>query len=160
MIIDLSNLKEIGSLKKIKKKVDLPDFEYRNQEISTPYLFELEISVYNTNDSYVLAGNLSGKIILICSRCLEKFEYEISIDLNEEILKNELDDTQVDLNDIFIENIILSLPMKHLCSEECKGLCTVCGQNLNKKECDCENDLVDPRLEKLKEFYKKDKDEE
>jgi uncharacterized protein len=43
--------------------------------------------------------------------------------------------------------------MKPLCSEDCKGICPQCGQDLNEGECDCEIETVDPRLAKLKEFY-------
>ncbi|MFP4015961.1 MAG: YceD family protein [Halanaerobiales bacterium] len=161
MNIDLNNLKEIGSSKSIKKNIDLPDLQYHNQEIETPYLFDLDITIYNTQDLYILSGNLSGNLILVCTRCLEKFEYRITIDIEEELLKEDIVDAKnIDLSKILIENIILSLPMKHLCSEECKGLCTVCGQNLNEEECDCDTEMVDPRLAKLKDFYKSDDNEE
>ncbi len=161
MYLDLSNLKEIGSSKSIKKKIDLPCIKYHNQEIGTPYLFDIELNIYNTNDSYILSGDFSGNLILICSRCLDKFEYEIKFKVDEVIDKEDIEDLKkINLSEILIENILLSLPMKHLCSTECKGLCTVCGQDLNENDCDCDTEMVDPRLAKLKEFYKSDDNEE
>ncbi|MFW6378231.1 MAG: YceD family protein, partial [Bacillota bacterium] len=59
----------------------------------------------------------------------------------------------VNLNDKLKENLILTIPSKALCSPDCKGICSQCGQNLNKATCDCEQDDIDPRLEKLGELY-------
>lgn len=154
MNLDLSNLKETGSSKSIKKQIKLPDFEYHNQKIVVPYLFDIDLNVYNTEDSYIITGLLSGVLILLCSRCLDKFDYKVKLDLDENLLKSSIKDPKkIDLSEIFIKNIILSLPMKYLCLSECKGLCTVCGQNLNISECDCDTRMIDPRLAKLKEFY-------
>lgn len=48
-------------------------------------------------------------------------------------------DDRLDVDELVASNIILSLPMKHLCSENCKGLCPVCGKNLNNGDCLCES---------------------
>jgi len=48
--------------------------------------------------------------------------------------------------------VILDLPSKHLCKDDCKGICFKCGKNLNEGECDCETREVDPRLAKLMEL--------
>lgn len=161
MNLDLSNLKEVGSSKRIKKKVNLPDFKNYNQDINTPYLFDLDLNIYNTEDFYVLSGSLTGILILLCSRCLEKFEYGIELQIEEELLKEEVvSPEKINLIEIIMENIILSLPMKYLCSESCKGLCCNCGQNLNNEKCDCDKTVIDPRLAKLKDFYKVDDDGE
>ena len=53
----------------------------------------------------------------------------------------------------FVENLLLlKLPMKFLCDEECKGLCPVCGTNLNTSECDCKEHQIDERFAKLKDL--------
>ncbi|MFW5981698.1 MAG: YceD family protein [Halanaerobiaceae bacterium] len=153
--IDLSNLKDVGSFKKIKKQLELPELKYHNQEIKTPYPFDLELNIYNTDDFFVLSGSFSGILILLCSRCLEKFEHNIEINIDEEIEKDEIEDIkEFNIDQILKENILLSLPMKHLCKEDCKGLCSVCGTNLNENDCDCDTEVLDPRLAKLKDFYK------
>ena len=48
------------------------------------------------------------------------------------------------------EQFYLALPMKPLCGDDCKGLCPVCGTNLNRGTCDCKRDWEDPRLAALK----------
>ena len=56
----------------------------------------------------------------------------------------------IDLDPIVREQLLLALPMSAVCTEDCKGLCTVCGQNLNEKQCGCDTRQVDPRLAALK----------
>jgi len=60
---------------------------------------------------------------------------------------------EIDLDPVFREQILLALPSYPVCREGCKGLCSVCGTNLNEKECGCDRHVPDPRwagLEKLK----------
>ena len=52
----------------------------------------------------------------------------------------------IDLLELAREQIILSLPEKPLCDEECKGLCTSCGADLNEETCTCEPEPADPRM--------------
>jgi uncharacterized protein len=59
-------------------------------------------------------------------------------------------DDEVDLNELIREQFYLALPMKPLCTEECRGLCPQCGANLNTDTCDCATEWVDPRLAALK----------
>jgi uncharacterized protein len=61
-------------------------------------------------------------------------------------------DMYVDLNDYIWNQIASSLPMKFLCSEDCKGLCQKCGKNLNEGPCDCAIETGDLRFEKLREL--------
>ena len=51
--------------------------------------------------------------------------------------------------ELVYSEVIVSLPMKHLCNEECKGICFKCGKNLNEGECDCPKKDIDPRLAPL-----------
>ena len=62
------------------------------------------------------------------------------------------DGKTIDLDPIVREQVLLALPMQVVCSEKCKGLCPVCGQDLNKAECGCERKVIDPRLVALKDI--------
>ncbi len=62
------------------------------------------------------------------------------------------DGKQIDLSSIIREQILLSLPMDWLCKEECKGLCAICGKDLNVDECGCERRASDPRWAALKDM--------
>lgn len=72
---------------------------------------------------------------------------ELSDDDNSELLLIEND--TLDLYEVCFGEILLALPMKHLCSDDCKGICPNCGKNLNDGECGCVTKSVDPRLEAL-----------
>ena len=63
-------------------------------------------------------------------------------------------DMKLDLGEFIYSEVIVSLPMKHLCSEECKGICPKCGRNLNDGKCDCPEKEIDPRLAKLADLLK------
>lgn len=59
---------------------------------------------------------------------------------------------EIDLDPILREQLVLALPGYPVCKESCKGLCTVCGANLNERECDCERRVPDPRWAGLEKF--------
>ncbi|MCI0571388.1 MAG: DUF177 domain-containing protein [Myxococcaceae bacterium] len=62
------------------------------------------------------------------------------------------DGKNIDLDPIVREQVLLALPMNAVCREDCKGLCGVCGQNLNEAQCTCDARRVDPRLAALKDI--------
>lgn len=58
----------------------------------------------------------------------------------------------IDLDPIVREQMLLALPSYPVCREDCKGLCSVCGANLNDRDCGCDRKVPDPRLAKLKDL--------
>lgn len=68
----------------------------------------------------------------------------------EDVESDTFDGKVIDLAPIFREQLLLALPMYAVCGDDCKGLCTVCGQNLNEAKCGCDTRQVDPRLAALK----------
>ncbi|MFW5998331.1 MAG: YceD family protein [Halanaerobiaceae bacterium] len=154
MKIDLTLLEEIGSKKEINTKIGFENLSFRNQEIQIPELLPLNLDIYKTENAYVFTGKLKGKLILECSRCLEPFPYDFEIEINKEIESKEINDLQrFDLDEMLKKDIFLAIPIKPLCSDNCKGLCDQCGKNLNKGKCNCEEDIIDPRLAELKNLY-------
>src|SRR5690606_17342567 len=64
----------------------------------------------------------------------------------------------IELDGLVREILLLALPMKPVCREDCRGLCRICGTNLNEGACDCRGDDVDPRLAALKRWMETDAD--
>lgn len=113
---------------------------------------------------------LRGSIKVGCSRCLEKFDYLIMESCHLTLFPDEgeggtetaIEEEAVDksfyygdslnLEEILREETALSLPFNPTCREECKGLCSSCGKNLNEGDCTCHEKVVDIRFELLKEF--------
>jgi uncharacterized protein len=124
-----------------------------------------------------VVGGFEGKVELRCARCLEPVPTRVKEDFDllyrplrsgkqgEEISINEAE-TEIgfyqgnglELADVIKEQVLLSLPVKPLCKEDCSGLCPQCGQNLNQGSCDCTQARSDPRwsaLEGLRDQLKK-----
>ncbi|MBX5481679.1 MAG: DUF177 domain-containing protein [Myxococcaceae bacterium] len=70
----------------------------------------------------------------------------------DEAEQDTFDGKVIDLDPIIREQILLALPMSAVCRDDCAGLCTVCGQNLNEKRCGCDTKVIDPRLGALKDI--------
>ena len=99
----------------------------------------------------------------VCDRCGdvfdEPFALEVSYPLAEELENDENDDIllleegKLNLEELSREVFILNMPSKMLCSEDCKGLCSGCGANLNRESCRCKKE-IDPRMAKLASLLK------
>ena len=58
------------------------------------------------------------------------------------------------MDELILEEVIPLLPTKVLCDEDCRGLCPVCGTNLNKEECGCDRTVKDPRMAAIQDIFK------
>ena len=163
MVLDVSQLiQNDGAAKKLDFTLTLNDIVFGGQDISfvTPFSLVGEIS----NISGVLYLELDCKVEFTtqCARCLECVNVEHTFHISEMFSKSPgaddevilLDSGNIDLSEVTDRAFVGSIPIKYLCSEDCKGLCSVCGANLNRESCSCEEDNIDPRLAKLKEFIK------
>ncbi|MCL2618347.1 MAG: DUF177 domain-containing protein [Defluviitaleaceae bacterium] len=99
----------------------------------------------------VCEGTVSAKLRFECGRCLGDVECEVSPDFHEK-LEHAPGAQSIDISMTIDEHIILFIPQKVLCGEDCKGLCSSCGENLNNQNCDCEPE-IDPRFDVLKDLY-------
>jgi len=64
----------------------------------------------------------------------------------------------LDVDQLVCDELILNLPMKVLCSEDCKGICNRCGTNLNHETCDCDVRSLDPRMAVIQDIFKQFKE--
>ncbi|MFC1493463.1 DUF177 domain-containing protein [candidate division KSB1 bacterium] len=100
-----------------------------------------------------------------CDRCLEDINLDLSVNtslvytedntLDPEHQEDDLcilpaNEDTADLTDLVRQQLVINLPMKNLCKEDCKGLCSDCGANLNTEKCKCKRDTIDPRWEALR----------
>ncbi len=128
-----------------------------------------------SENSLVLQAEITVSMTFSCGRCLQDVDDQISGEIatyyektgraipeGEEL--TESDDVEIldysaktiDLSRRIAELVNLNLPMKPLCSEDCKGLCPGCGINLNEDICGCGTRQVDPRWHTLKSLWKED----
>ena len=117
--------------------------------------------VKNNTGIVTLKANVELIYSASCDRCAEETEKTYNYDFSHNLiasLSNEdnddflvVSDMRLDLDELIEEDVNLELPTKFLCSDECKGVCVMCGKNLNKDQCDCKKP-IDPRLEGLLQF--------
>lgn len=103
-------------------------------------------------DGVYVEANVRGSVRLTCSRCLSPFQKALDLSCEAKFVEKsdaapaaEEEEVEVfalhgklcDLDEMVRHEIVLCLPMKPLCSERCKGLCPVCGKNLNEGDCGC-----------------------
>lgn len=162
------NLKDIihvpGASVLFEFELDYSDMDFNGR---TPVTEPVRVTgrVRNVADALLLEGDAVTTLSLVCDRCLQPFTREKTVALDALLAKeveNEdsdiilLDGDEVDLDELVREAFILDMDTKHLCSENCKGLCPGCGVDLNHEECRCKPE-VDPRLASLAKLLE-DKD--
>jgi uncharacterized protein len=146
-------------------RLGLPDGELAaDSEVS------LELTLSATGSLITAHGVVRTSTSLTCARCLEPYDQEIEADFDIVIrrgksglmLEDEAD-SSIAFGDEWIafdvpvrEAVILSMPMKPLCEEDCQGLCTVCGTNLNRETCTCQREPADARWDELKTLLDQD----
>jgi uncharacterized protein len=168
MKIDVSKILK-GSTESInfKEEVELDEINLDSRTVKLVEPVNLEGGIYYTEEGLYLSGSIEYKYLEFCARCLKEFTNNIKTSFTAKILDDEdknvdeeddefviyLDGNEIDINNLIINSIFLSLPMKSLCDENCRGLCSKCGKDLNEGHCECETDDIDPRLEKLKKLF-------
>ncbi len=105
--------------------------------------------VYNRAGVIYLDYSVEFTLLAACDRCLKEFERSYSFDFQHIVVpslsNNDNDDyivaegESIELNDIAVTDLLLQLPVKMLCKDDCKGLCMVCGCDLNESVCNCLN---------------------
>ena len=140
-----------------KDKFDIPELKDH---------VEVKASAYQTGESYAFSGKLKTTLELKCDRCCEAFDHDIeqdfeviytsedNVDRDDHIMYLPSQDVEIDLKPYIQDTILLNIPFKKVCSENCKGLCAGCGVDLNKGKCSCSKDTIDPRWESLKKLKK------
>ena len=165
MKIDITSiLYEEGKSIDIDKELDFSDIEFDGVKLSTPV--RLVGKLFNIGGCIEFNSNASFEISYLCDRCLSESTKILSFDISERFKKTlDLADDQnpdiicfsgneIDISEVIINNIFMNIPSKLLCCEECKGLCPVCGKNLNEGECSCDTRTSDPRFDVLDNFFK------
>ena len=168
MIIKIADIEEEATF---SGSIEPKEFKgvYENVDFITSIDYLLRIQ--RAGKRFKVEGHVHCDIDIPCARCLEKFRYEIDSDLQLELLSTEMAPTDIelelekeeldvhyyetdelDLNEIVKEEIILNIPMRAICKEDCKGLCEKCGGNRNLGECTCERQK-DTRLGELLKSY-------
>ncbi len=145
------------------------DLELSAEGFEFPEPIEVVVTVNKSGDEIIVQGRASTTVEMECARCLDIFEMEVNpkiqfviqlLDASQPEFTGDDDFVilpkstgEFDISDRVRESIILELPLKPLCYEGCRGLCPMCGVNLNETECDCTPDKTDERWDSLKQLF-------
>jgi uncharacterized protein len=139
--------------------------------LSDPIRVQLDLS--RTGRILLVKSRVEARVRCTCARCLDSFaltlssEFKMSLrprpdpnsapaeetELSREDLETDFyDGEEVDVTPLIQDQILLTLPPKVVCREDCRGLCQRCGINLNRETCQCAGAEADPRFASLKHF--------
>ncbi len=148
----------------LEKEVDLGEQYFSRWREEDPGLEFADARINGTvrlekhGRDVLVRGHLQGRLQLTCSRCVDNFDAPVDADFDlllvpgpgpggdeEELSAPDLDldyytGETLDLEAVIREQIILMVPLKPLCAEDCKGICPKCGAVLNREECTCKKD--------------------
>ncbi len=135
------------------------------------------LHVQRRGQDVFVQGEVRASLKFECGRCLESFPFPVEATISQmlrpegssrveakeiELAPDDLDyatysGEELLLESVVEESLLLSLPMRPLCSEDCKGLCAGCGANRNHRDCDCPDSTGKSPFDCLKEFVVKER---
>ncbi|MBO4506577.1 MAG: DUF177 domain-containing protein [Lachnospiraceae bacterium] len=126
-------------------------------------------AVSDTAKTVRIKAQTKLELTVPCDRCLEPVSVPFDIDTDyvftweddgtvrirdDEEPVNYIDGYELDVDAFISEEIMIGFPMKVLCTEDCKGICSVCGANLNRGECGCDRTVLDPRMSIIRDLFR------
>lgn len=174
MLIDLTRIA------KSEEKIIQTEVPYEQEVFSSalgefPIISKTPVSLKISNrgnQELQIAGKMLLTASIPCGRCLEEVPVEIVLDFEKNVdmkcstsekteeldEENYIDGYNLDVDKLVYGEIIVNWPMKVLCKEDCKGICSTCGVNLNLETCDCDSTDSDPRMAKIRDIFSKFKE--
>ena len=170
MIINLSDVLS-EQHKTIDKTVSMEMTEFTSELGRFPIVEKEEVHIvvkHMKSRELLITGETRLVLEIPCDRCLETVRTEFNLEFTKNVdlaesndnqvdeldEKNYIDGYHLDVDKLLYNEILIGWPMKILCSDDCKGICNVCGQNLNEGTCDCEDTSLDPRMSVIRDVFK------
>lgn len=171
MLINLYDILSVqGKELELETELENTTVMFRGEELCIAYKNPVSILLKHT-DKDIVYVELPVKVIVnqLCSRCLGNVvcEYELDIKRTIHVAKKEactddslefdeisyIEDCTLDVDMLVLDELYTMIPMNVLCKEDCKGICKVCGTNLNKSTCNCDQTVPDPRMAVFSDIF-------
>ena len=176
MLVNLSDVfTSEGKVTAVTAELEMTDFHSSVGDF--PITEKLPVSLRLTNigiGKVRVEGEAELTFETSCDRCLAPVPTVLSISFEKEVVSpdaassiSEDDDNedsgfmegyQLNVEAFVHDEILLNWPMKILCRDDCKGICKVCGKNLNEGSCDCDTFVPDPRMAAIKDIFERNKE--
>lgn len=171
MLIDITDLLSVKGLRKsFSVHYDGQIFDNGHESYKITETPDFDLTIENTGVKKLhIQGTGSVSLIMACGRCLEdvvvpvEFDIDRNVDMNAEDMSmadedveemSYIDGYHLDVDKLVYTEILINLPLNVFCSDNCKGLCFKCGANLNKGECGCDREQLDPRMSVIQDIFK------
>lgn len=178
----LMNLSDVFSAEGKIKKTELPyehdSFFYLGNEYPVSDKSEISVTLTNIGTGVVLVeGEFSITFSIPCDRCLQSVEVPLEITFAHQVVSPDkaekagmadeesfdeeqcfMSGYQLDTDALINNEILINMPVKVLCRKDCKGICPVCGKNLNEGECGCDSFVPDPKMAAIKDIFNANKE--
>ena len=174
MIFEIEDIPEGGL--NLDLLVTKEQFEINQPDCSLSDDIKLRGRLAKVEQDISFSGELQAILKVACTRCLNLFSYNVQtgvkvhfiprgkdpspgneIEIKETDIEQEIyEGDKIDLRGSVRDQVLLEVPLMHLCREDCKGICSECGSDLNSSQCECQNEgQIDPRFAVLKQFKDK-----
>jgi len=134
----------------LKKNINLSDLEIDDLNLLKDEI-EINLNFSRTHNSVDIKGEVNSEFFETCDKCIDNFNnnkklsFRVIVSENDANMKNlnsefiyfDTNKNEIDLSPIIRDTLLLEKPMKSICKENCKGLCSNCGINLNNNSCIC-----------------------
>ncbi len=150
-----SVLKNDGASKPFSGEVSLGNVEFMGSTLLFEEPLRIDGKVLNIGGTLEISALIEGSYRTECSRCGDPVSKKLSAELFESVQSDFSDVDEecisflgnvMDISGSIEACIFENIPLQFLCRDDCKGLCPVCGINLNEKECNCDTTVYDPRF--------------
>jgi uncharacterized protein len=172
MRIELANLEEGGG--KIAHTYESGELDLLDDRVLLSASASISGKIRRSGQQVFVTGHVDAQVQVECDRCLKQVDFPVTADFKveyiteddyrssqvaelteEAMLLSVFDGKTIDIDEIVREQVLLSVPGRMLCGENCKGICPNCGMDRNRDECKCETGAVDPRWSALKKLANK-----
>lgn len=166
LLLDVRDLHDGSGVLPIQGEVSIPRIVTENKQVQRIAPIEADLVATSDEGIYRVEGRLKTTLRYQCSRCLDEFESTVKMPFDEQFSErakhedvNIVKGSQVELDPLIEETVNLAVEYRPLCRADCRGLCPVCGINLNYEQCSCDRKVADPRWAALKDLLLKDEPE-
>ena len=168
MIINILDILSTADKKKeMTVQTDMTSFESAGQKFPITGIKPFNLCLTNDNNKRLLISvDTTLDVVIPCDSCLTDtvqnldivIDREVSIEDGRAVASEDeeiafLEDDSLDVDRLIYDEILVNWPTKVLCKDDCKGICPVCGQNLNQQDCGCDRQVIDPRMAKFQDIF-------
>lgn len=174
MLINLSELfSRDGKERTYTLDIEMDEYEAPDGVYEVISKEPVELCIRNLGERKLLMkGKARLALGIPCGRCLEPVIYPFDLDIDQELDLSQTEEDRVecldeqpyisgynlDVDQLLSNELLLNLPMKVLCSEDCQGICNRCGANLNHGSCSCDQSSPDPRMSVIQDLFQQFKE--